>query len=65
MILGKTNIDKSEWVEVVEWNEKWSPPFTCYPVSRQCPQKKTLIEKKIQNCTICIINDQLFIRKRI
>ena len=46
MILGKTNIDKSEWVEVVEWNEKWSPPFTCYPVSRQCPQKKTLIEKK-------------------
>ena len=47
MILGKTNTDKSEWVEVVEWNEKWSPPFTCYPVSRQCPQKKTLIEKKI------------------
>ena len=30
-----------ERVEVVE-----SPPFPCCPVSRQCPWKKTLIEKK-------------------
>ena len=35
-----------ERVEVVEWNKKWSPPFPCCPVSRQCPWKKTLIEKK-------------------
>ena len=35
-----------EWVEVVEWNKKWSSPFPCCPVSRQCPWKKTLIEKK-------------------
>ena len=35
-----------ERVEVVEWNKKWSPPFPCCPVNRQCPWKKTLIEKK-------------------
>ena len=35
-----------EWVEVVEWNKKWSPPFPRCPMSRQCPWKKTLIEKK-------------------
>ena len=35
-----------ERVEVVEWNKKWSLPFPCCPVSRQCPWKKTLIEKK-------------------
>ena len=35
-----------ERVEVVEWNKRWSPPFPCYPVNRQCPWKKTLIEKK-------------------
>ena len=38
-----------ERVEVVEWNKKWSPPFPCCPVSRQCPWKKTLIEKKIRS----------------
>ena len=26
-----------ERVEVEEWNKKWSPPFPCCPVSRQCP----------------------------
>ena len=25
-----------EWVEVVEWNKRWSPPFPCCPVSCQC-----------------------------
>ena len=35
-----------EWVEVGEWNKRRSPPFPCCPVSRQCPWKKTLIEKK-------------------
>ena len=35
-----------ERVEVVEWNKRWSPPFPCCPVSRQCLWKKTLIEKK-------------------
>ena len=35
-----------ERVEVVEWNRTWSPPFPCCPVSRQCPWKKILIEKK-------------------
>ena len=35
-----------EWVEVVEWNKRWSPPFPCCPVSCQCLWKKTLIEKK-------------------
>ena len=41
-----------EWVDVVEWNKRWSPPFPCSPVSCQCPSKKTLIEKKL----ICRIN---------
>ena len=36
----------NERVEVVEWNKRWSPPFPCCPVSRQCPWKKTLIKKK-------------------
>ena len=35
-----------EWVEVVEWNRKRSPPFPCCPVSCQCLWKKALIEKK-------------------
>ena len=35
-----------ERVEVVDWNKKWSPRFLCCPLSRQCPWKKTLIEKK-------------------
>ena len=35
-----------EWVEVVEWNKKRSPPFPYCPASCQCPWKKTLIEKK-------------------
>ena len=34
-------------VEVVERYERWSPPFPCCPVSRQCTWKKTLIGKKI------------------
>ena len=32
----------------LEWNKTWSPPFSCCPVSCQCPRKKTLIEKKKQ-----------------
>ena len=36
-----------ERVEVVEWNKKWSSPFPCCLMSRQCPWKKTLTEKKI------------------
>ena len=35
-----------ERVEVVKWNKRWSPPFPCCPVSRQCLWKKILIEKK-------------------
>ena len=35
-----------ERVDVVEWNKRCSSPFLCCPVSRQCPLKKTLIEKK-------------------
>ena len=34
-------------MEVVEWNKRWFPPFPCYPMSRQCPWKKTLIKKCI------------------
>ena len=33
-----------EWVEVVEWNKRWSPSFPCCPVSRQSPWKETLIK---------------------
>ena len=33
-------------VKVVEWNKRWSTPFPSCPVSRQCPWKKTLTEKK-------------------
>ena len=32
--------------EVVEWNKRWYLPFPCCPARRQCPWKKTLIEKK-------------------
>ena len=32
--------------EVVDWNKRWSPSFPCFPVSCQCPWKKTLIVKK-------------------
>ena len=39
-------VNVRERVEVIEWNKRWSPPFPCCPVSRQCPWKKTLIEKK-------------------
>ena len=35
-----------ELVGVVEWNKRWFPYFPCCPVSRQCPSKKTLLEKK-------------------
>ena len=35
-----------ERMEVVEREKKWSPPFPCCPVSRQCPSKKTVIEEK-------------------
>ena len=35
-----------ERVEVVEWNKKWSPHFSCCHESHQCPWKKTLTEKK-------------------
>ena len=36
-----------EWIEVVEWNKRWSSPFPCSPVSRQILWRKTLMEKKI------------------
>ena len=36
-----------EWVEVVECNKRWSPPFPCCPVNRLCLWKKTPTEKKI------------------
>ena len=35
-----------ERVEVVELNKRRPRPFPCCPVSRQCPWKKTVIEKK-------------------
>ena len=28
-------------------NKRWTPSFPCCPVSRQCPWKKTMIEKRI------------------
>ena len=38
--------NKRRVVEWNEWNKRRSPPFPCCPVNRQCPWKKTLIEKK-------------------
>ena len=38
-------LNVSGQVEVVECNKRWFPPFSCCPVSRQYPWKKTLIEK--------------------
>ena len=39
-------VNVRERVEVAEWNKRWFPRFPFCPVSRQCPWKKTLIEKK-------------------
>ena len=38
-----------EWVEVAEWNKRWSPTFLCCPVNGQFLWKKNLIEKKIDS----------------
>ena len=35
-----------ERVEVVEWNKRWSPPFPCCPVSRQCLKENPDRKKK-------------------
>ena len=51
-----------ERVQVVEWNKKWSPPFPCCPVSRQCPWKKTLMEKKEKNTEDWEIEFQIRLR---
>ena len=37
-----------EWVEVVEWNKRWSPPSPCYPVNRQCLKEIPDRKKKSQ-----------------
>ena len=42
-------LNNREWVEVVEWNKRWSPPFPCCPVSRQCLWKKPWQKKKCKN----------------
>ena len=47
-----------EWVEVVDWNKRWPPPFPCCPVSRQCLCKKTLIEKKKCQYTRTILRNE-------
>ena len=45
-------LNVGERLEVVEWKKRWFLPFRCFPVSRQYPWKKTLIEKKkIRNKT--------------
>ena len=41
-----------EWVEVIEWNRRWSSPLPYYPVNFQCLWKKTLIEKKTKLCLV-------------
>ena len=46
-------------VEVVEWNERWSPLFSCCPVNRQCLWKKTLIEKKTTVMSFTIFTTKL------
>ena len=47
MIVANKCLNVCEHVKVIEWNKKKrSPTFPCYPVSRQCPWKKTIIEKK-------------------
>ena len=53
-----------KWLEVVELNKKWSPPFPCRPVSCQCPWKKTLIEKKMILIALKIFVIILFLVKR-
>ena len=45
--VAKIYLNVREWVRVVEWNKIWSPPLPCCSLSRQCPRKKTLIEKKV------------------
>ena len=35
-----------EWVEVVEWNKRWSPPFPCCSVSCQCLKENPYRKKK-------------------
>ena len=44
-----------ERVEVVEWNKRWSLPFPCCPVNRQCLWKKTLIEKNIHTTILRLV----------
>ena len=44
--------NKRRVVEWNEWNKRRSPPFPCCPVNRQCPWKKTLIEKKTKKTTV-------------
>ena len=34
--VANTCLNAPEWVEVLEWNKTWSPPFPCCPVNRQC-----------------------------
>ena len=33
---ARLQINVPERVEVLEWNKRWSPPFPCCPVNRQC-----------------------------
>ena len=46
-----------ERVEVVELNKRWSPPFPRCPLSRQCPWKKTLIQKKYIYPFLCFMKN--------
>ena len=50
-----------EWVEVIEWNKKRSPPFPCCPVSCQCPWKKTLIGKKKRKKYLSYCNHVIYV----
>ena len=45
---GNKYLNVRERVEVIEWSKNLSLPFLCCPVSRQCPLKEALIEKKIK-----------------
>ena len=63
IVISHAKLQMNVWMSVSrwKWNKRWSPSFPCCPVSRQCPWKKTLIEKKnhfhtfLLCCYICFL----------
>ena len=45
------NVCERGW-RVVEWNKRWSPPFPCCSVNRQCLRKKTFKKKNLQQTNL-------------